>query len=175
LREAAFVAASLLATPEHGEGGCEAIHAQITPPTGRRLQALGCVLSERGWRVLENASAEKWRWNPERVQRRNRRKLNGGNRRTDQRHMGRMIAASSADQGHGAAVLGSIGIRVNPLMQRWRNSQRERPKKRAQNSGGNDRARRYRLSPSETKSHAREDCAFKRSSATQFRFHSNWM
>jgi hypothetical protein len=24
LREAAFVAASLLATPEHGEGGCEA-------------------------------------------------------------------------------------------------------------------------------------------------------
>jgi hypothetical protein len=36
-----------------------AIHAQITPPIGRRLQALGCVLSERGWRVLENASAEK--------------------------------------------------------------------------------------------------------------------
>jgi hypothetical protein len=56
-------------------------------------------------------------------------------------------------------------------MQRWRNSQRERPKKRAQNPGGNDRARRYRLSAGETKSHAREDCAFNRSGATEFRFH----
>ena len=129
----------------------------------------------RGWRVLENACAEKWRRNPERVQRWNRRKLNGGNRRTDQRHRGGMIAAARADEGHRATVLGSIGVRVNSLMQRWRNSQRERPKKRAQNSGGNDRARRYRLSPGETKSHAREDCPFKRSGATQFRFHSNWM
>ena len=132
---------------------------------------MGCVLSERGWRVLENACAEKWRRNPERVQRRNRRKLNGGNQCTDQRHMSGMIAAARADQGHRATVLGSIGVRVNPLMQRWRNSQGERPEKRAQNSGGNDRARRYRLSPGQTKSHAREDCAFKRSGATQFRFH----
>ena len=67
-------------------------------------------------------------------------------------------------------MLGAIGIRVNPLMQRWRNGQGERPKKRAQNSGGNDRARRYRLSPGETKSHVREDCPFNRSGATQFRF-----
>jgi hypothetical protein len=70
LREAAFVAASLLATPEHGEGGCEAqsadshSRADHAAHRGRRLQALGCVLSERRWRVLENASAEKWRWNP---------------------------------------------------------------------------------------------------------------
>ena len=55
-------------------------------------------------------------------------------------------------------------------MQRWRNSQRERPKKRAQNPGGNDIARRYRLSPDEMKSHVQEDCAFNRSGATQFRF-----
>ena len=127
----------------------------------------------RGRRVFENASAEKWRWNPERVQRRNRRKLNGGNRRTDQRQVSSVIVAARRHERHGAAVLGSIGIRVNPLMQRWRNSQRERPKKRAQDSGGNNRARRYRLSPGETKSHARQDCAFKRSGATQFRFHSH--
>ena len=112
----------------------------------------------RGRRVLENARPEKWRWNPMWVQRRNRRKLNGRKRRTDQRHMGGMIAATRADQRHRAAVLGAIGVRVNPLMQRWRNSQREHPKKRAQSSGGNDRARRYRLPPGETKSHAGEDC-----------------
>src|ERR1700730_9316159 len=108
----------------------------------------------RGRRVLENARPEKRRWNPKRMQRRKRRKLNGGNRRSTQRHMGERIAATRADQRHRAAVLGAIGVRVNPLMQRWRNSQREHPKKRAQSSGGNDRARRYRLPHGETKSHA---------------------
>ena len=131
------------------------------------------LLCRRG--VLENARAQEERPDPSRTQSRNFGKLNWQIRHTNERWLRRMIIAARRDECDRAFVLTLLRVRVDALVQSRGNTQRERPKKRAQNSGGNDRARRYRLSPGETKSHAREDCPFKRSGATQFRFHSNWM
>ena len=126
-------------------------------------------------RVLEDACAQEERPDPSRTQRRNFGKLNWQIRRTNERWLRRMIIVARRDEGDRAFVLALLRVRVDALVQPRGNTQREGPEKRAQNSGGNDRARRYRLSPGETKSHAREDCAFQRSGATQFLFHSNWM
>ena len=131
------------------------------------------LLCRRG--VLENARAQEERPDPSRTQSRNFGKLNWQIRRTNERWLRRMIIAARRDECDRAFVLTLLRVRVDALVQSRGNTQRERPKKRAQNSGGNDRARRYRLSPGETKSHARQDCLFNRSGATEFRFHSNWM
>jgi len=123
-------------------------------------------------RVLEDARAQEERLDPSWTQSRNFGKLNWQIRRTDERWLRRMIIAARRDECDRAFVLALLRVRVDALVQPRGNTQREGPEKRAQNSGGNDRARRYRLFPGETESHAREDCAFKCSGATEFRFHS---
>jgi len=80
--------------------------------------------------MLENACAKKRRLNPLRGQRRNLRKVENRNRRADQWRMSSMIVTARCDHRHCAAVLDTVRIRVDTLVQLRGSTQRERPKKR---------------------------------------------
>jgi hypothetical protein len=87
------------------------------------------VLSERGRRVLENASEKKRRLNPLRSQSRNWRELFGKSRNDEERCSWRMIVAAGSNHRNRANVISSIRVPMNPLVQSWRSSQRQCPKK----------------------------------------------
>lgn len=94
-----------------------------------RKRGSATCLTARGRRMLENACAKKRRFYPLRSQCRNFRKLNNRNRCTDQRRMRYMIVAAGGDHRHSAAVLGTIRVRVDTLVQLRRSTQRECPEK----------------------------------------------
>ena len=68
-------------------------------------------------RVLEDACAEKRRFDPLWSQRRNYGKLNRRNRCANQRHMSRMIVTAGRNHRRCAVVLGAIDILVDALVQ----------------------------------------------------------
>ena len=94
----------------------------------------------RGRRVLENARAEKRRFDPLRSQRRNFRKVNGRDRCADQRRMSDMIVTAGGDHCRHAVVLYKIRILVHALVQLRGSTQGERPKKSRTNANCNKRA-----------------------------------
>ncbi len=75
------------------------------------------ILGVRGRRVLENACAEKRRFDPLRSQRRNFGKVNGRDRCADQRHMSSMIVTARRNHCRCAVVLDTIRILVDALVQ----------------------------------------------------------
>jgi hypothetical protein len=87
------------------------------------------MLSQRGRRVLENASEKKRGLDPLRSQSRNRRKLIDEIWNTDDRSGRRMIVAAGGNDGDCARVIGTIRIPMNALVQLGRSAQCQRPKK----------------------------------------------
>ena len=98
------------------------------------------ILGVRGRRVLENACAEKRRFDPLRSQRRNFGKVNDRDGCADQRRMSGVVVAARRDHCRCAVVLRAIGIRVDTLVQLRGSTQRERPKKSCGNANRNKRA-----------------------------------
>ena len=80
--------------------------------------------------MLEDVRAKKRRLNPARGQRRNFGNLMWRDRRADQWRMSSMIVTARCDHRHCAAVLDTVRIRVDTLVQLRGSTQRERPKKR---------------------------------------------
>ena len=99
-----------------------------------------CVLTARRRRVLENARAEKRRFDPLRSQRRNCGKVNRRSRYTDQWRMRRMIVVAGGDHFHRAIMLEPIRILVKAMVQLRGSTQRERPEKSRENASRNKRA-----------------------------------
>ena len=88
-------------------------------------------------RVLEDARAEKRRFDPLRSQRRNCGKVNGRNRYTDQWRMRGMIVVTGGDHCHRAIMLEPIRILVETLVQLRGSTQCERPEKSRENERRN--------------------------------------
>lgn len=100
------------------------------------------MLGERGWRVFENARAEKGGLNPGRSERGEPRKLNTLVGRHRGWRMSNVIVTSGSNKGNGAGMFNAIGIRVDAFVQVRRNAERERPKKSERGKGGNRGTRR---------------------------------
>ena len=92
------------------------------------------------WRVLENARAEKRRFDPLRSQRRNCGKVIGRNGGADQWRMRGMIVVAGGDHCHRTIMLDTIRILVEALVQLRGSTQRERPEKSRGNANCNKRA-----------------------------------
>ena len=71
------------------------------------------MLTDRRWRVLENACAKKRRLDPLRSQRRNFGKMNGWQLCTDQWRLRGMIITASRNQRNRASVIAAVRISVN--------------------------------------------------------------
>src|SRR5207248_1315227 len=100
---------------------------------------------ERGWspclgarrrRVLKDSRADKGRCHPDRVQRRDERKLESRRRSYDQRCGRRMLEIARTNKSDGAFMLTRFRVRVHQLVPLRRDTQRQRDKK-----GGADPAR----------------------------------
>ena len=87
------------------------------------------ALDGRGRGVLENASAEEERLNPDRVQHEFLAEIKSGNRGTNQRRTRRMIVVARSNHRNRANMIRSICVPMNALVQSWRSAQRQSPKK----------------------------------------------
>ena len=81
-------------------------------------------------RVREDVRTKKERLNPSGAQRQDLGKLQSKIGRADQWRMSSMIVTARCDHRHCAAVLDTVRIRVDTLVQLRGSTQRERPKKR---------------------------------------------
>jgi hypothetical protein len=75
-----------------------------------------CVLTAHRRRMLEDARAEKRRFDPLVSQRRNYGKVNGRSRYTDQWRMSSMIVVAGGDHCHPAIVFDTIRVLVDALV-----------------------------------------------------------
>jgi hypothetical protein len=110
------VAAALAGRGHNGSVGVHGIRAtkratKSKTSNHRARTRLESVLGERRWRVLKNARADERRNDPDRVQRRDKTELQGGNGSRDQRH-GLLIIARAGER-HSAFMAGRLGIGVD--------------------------------------------------------------
>lgn len=98
---------------------------RIETPILRARTRLEPCLGERRRRVLEDARADKRRGDPDRVQRRNERKMKGGNGRDDERRGRRLMMCAGADQRHRAFMPGRVCVGMEELVPVRQNAQRE--------------------------------------------------
>lgn len=111
---------------------------------------------ERGWspclgarrrRVLKDARADKGRGDPDRVQRRDERKLKSRRGSYDKRRGRRLLEVAGTDKGDGAFMLARFRLWMQPLVPLRRDAQCERGKKRSADPARDGTAkdcRRYR-------------------------------
>ena len=110
-----------------------AVEHETVPLNARRIETrtlrartrLETCLGERRRRVLEDARADKRRCDPDRVQRRDERKLKSGNGRNDQRRGRGLMMCAGADQRHRAFMLGRLRVGMEQLVPMRQNAQRE--------------------------------------------------
>ena len=102
------------------------------------MTRLDCVLSDARWRVLEDAPAKKRRLNPDRVQRPDVRKLNGGSRGGDERRGRGVIIVAGRDKRDRAFMMRVLRIRMDALVQLRGNREDERAGKRDDQSAASE-------------------------------------
>lgn len=95
--------------------------------------------------MLENACAQKRRLHPMRSQCRKFGELICLNSGCDLRHVRRMLVAAGCDKRYRAVVLALCSVGVHAQVQRWENTQRERPEKNRDHPSGNQRLPELRL------------------------------
>ena len=98
---------------------------RIENPTLRARTRLEPCLGERGRRVLENARADERRGDPDRVQRRDERKLEIRNRGGDERCGRRLVMRAGADQRYHAFMLSRFCVGMEQLVPMRQNAQCE--------------------------------------------------
>jgi hypothetical protein len=98
---------------------------RIETPTLRAPTRLEPCLGKRRRGVLEDARADKRRCDPDRVQRRDERKLKSRNRCGDKRRGRRLMLRAGADQRHRAFMPGRFRVGMEQLVPMRQNAQRE--------------------------------------------------
>lgn len=87
------------------------------------MNAAEPCLDERRRRVLEDVGAEKWRRDPDWVQRRNETKLKGGRGSYEERRGRRLLIIAGADQRDRALMPGCFRIMMDKLVPLRRGTQ----------------------------------------------------
>jgi hypothetical protein len=98
---------------------------RIETPTLRAQTRLEPCLDEGRRSVLENARADEWGCDPDRVQDRNERKQEGGNGRYHKRRGRRLVMRAGANQSHRAFMPGRLRVGMEELMPMGEDTQRE--------------------------------------------------
>jgi hypothetical protein len=91
----------------------------------------GC-LGERRGRVLKNACAKKWRWDPNRMERGNLSPSNGGLRQGNEDRGVVLLAFARGDQRDGTFVVTGGGILVSAFVRLRGDCQEKRQKQRGE-------------------------------------------
>lgn len=106
--------------------------------------------------MLEDGGVEKRRCHPDRIERRNFRKLNGWLRNGNKRGSIALLIFAGSDERDRAFVLAQGCILVNAFVQLWRNCEREREKERSDSSRCYQAAPARRLAAANTDAHEGE-------------------
>ncbi len=110
---------------------------RIETANHRARTRLKSVLDECGRRVLEDARARKRRSNPDRVQGRDKTKLQGRGRGGDERCGRGLLIAAGSDERHRTFMPGSVRIGVDEFMPLRQNTQRKSRDECCESNDGN--------------------------------------
>ena len=109
-------------------------------PNRRARTRLKSVLAERRRRVLEDARVDERRSDPDRVQRRDKTKLQGRGRGGDERCGRGLLIAAGSDERHRAFMSRRVRIAMDPFVPLGQDTQRKSRDERGESNGGNARS-----------------------------------